>query len=65
MIILICPKKIDEHSKLKNDSELSERYYEAFIERKELGMIEEVSDGEPGKCELVNQESVIIYLNTR
>ena len=47
-------------SKLKNDLELLERYNEIFIEQKELGMIEEVSESsEPGKCHYLLHHPVI------
>ena len=41
------------YSKLKSDSELLERYNEIFIEQKELGIIEKVSESsKPGKCHI-------------
>ena len=48
------------YSKLKNDPELLKRYNEIFIEQKELGVIEEVSESsEPGKCHYLPHHPVI------
>ena len=57
----LCKKRLmNLYSKLKNDPELLERYNEIFIEQKELGMIEEVSESsEPGKCHYLPHHPVI------
>ena len=48
------------YSKLKNHPELLERYNKIFIEQKELGMTEEVSESsEPGKCHYLPHRPVI------
>ena len=56
-----CKKRLmNLYSKLKNDPELLERCNDIFIEQRELGMIEEVSESsEPGKCHYLPHNPVI------
>ena len=57
----LCKKRLmNLYSKLKNNPEILGRYNEIFIEQKELGMIEEVSESsEPGKCHYLPHHPVI------